>query len=292
MRRFFIFNATIPTPLMLRRRTPHSEGPARHAHHLRVYLGENPARLSPALLCRPRFLYMPSSGKVKQAYEEAGYPLNDDLTIENRDLLVDAAGRCLWRERQQGRAVFQRALSALRVGQDATPLLLEDDATALPVREIPTEVVRQQLLALDAVRPRVAEFGGVAYADEAGRAAWRVIQMTGTMFYDAPGVVLVEDRRAGTWRALYDVISGGSYRLNYPVLFMIVTGNTLTAELCIECALLGEYGCFEIDLPTNRVLSRNESVCAEMRELHYPDWDVRSPDDEKPFDLRKELGAD
>ena len=231
----------------------------------------------------------PASGEVKREYDEAWY----DSLEENPTLLVSADGRCLWRERQQARAVFQNALSALRVGQDATPLLSESDATALPVREIPAQVVRQQLLALDAVRPRMAAFGAAVYADEAGRAAWRVIQLAGTVFYDAPGVVLVEERRTGRWRALYDVISGGSYQLNYPVRFMIVAGDTLTAELCIDCSFWGEYGCFEIALPTHRVTSLNGAVCEKLRDLHYPDWDEYDPaDEERTFDLRGELGMD
>ena len=233
----------------------------------------------------------PASGEVKREYEEAWYD-RDGMVIEERALLVGADGRCLWRDRQQARAVFQNALSTLRVGQDATPLLLEGNAMALPVRELPSEVVRQQLLALDAGQPRMAEFGTAVYADEGGRAAWRVIQMTGTVFYDAPGVVLVEDRGTGRWRALYDVISGGSYRLNFPAQFMIVAGDTLTAELCIDCSFSGKYGCFEIDLPTSRMTSLNRSVCDEMRALHYPDWDEYDPEGEKPFDLRQELGVD
>ena len=73
---------------------------------------------------------------------------------------------------------------------------------------------------------------------------------------------------------------------------MVVTGNTLTAELSSD-SWWGEYGCFNIDLLTNRVTSLNESVCAEMRELHYPGWDEYDPAGEKkPFDLRKDLDAD
>lgn len=243
----------------------------------------------------------PASGGMKQEYEEAWYDYQDDFNIPYRHLLVDAAGRCLWRERQQGRAVFRRALSALRVGQDATPLLLQDDATALPVpvREIPTEVVRQHLLALDAMQPRMVEFGGAVYADEAGRVAWRVIQMTGTVVNDAGGVVLVEDRRTGTWRALYDVTSSWR-RGNDPLEYMVVTGNTLTATLSAESGI----GCFDIDLPTNRVTSRDGSVCVEMGELHYPSvcvemgelhpsgYECGPEGEEKLFDLRKELGTD
>ena len=235
----------------------------------------------------------PAGEEVKPEYEEAWSDFGDGLTIENRALLVDADGRCLWRGRQQARAAFQKGLSTLRVGQDATPLLLEGNTTTLPVREISAEVVRQQLLALDAMQPRIVEFGTAIYADEAGRTAWRIIQVTGTVFYDAPGVVLVENRGTGTWHALYDVISGGSYRLNFPAQFVIVTGNTLTAELCIDCSFWGEYGCFEIDLPTSSVKSLNGSVCREMQKLHYPDWNGCDPiDEEERFDLRKELGVD
>ena len=233
----------------------------------------------------------PASGEVQREYEEAWYGLEDGMPMADRNLLVDADGRCLWRERQQGRAVLQNVLSTLHVGQDAAHSLPEGGTTALPVRELPVEVARQQLLALDAVRPRMARFETAVYADEAGRTAWRVIQMTGTVLYETPGVVLVEDRRTETWRALYDVI-GDRYGSPLAAQFMVVTGNTLTAELSSD-SWWGEYGCFNIDLLTNRVTSLNESVCAEMRELHYPGWDEYDPAGEKkPFDLRKDLDAD
>ena len=234
----------------------------------------------------------PVSGEVKRAYEEAWSALGDGLTIENRDLLVDADGRCLWRDRQQGHEVFLNVLSALRVGQDAD--LPEGAGIVLPVRELSAEVATQQLLALDAVQPRLAEFEAAVYADQAGRTTWRVIQVMGTTLHDARGVVLVEDRRTETWQALYDIRvgSGGMESLHYPAQFMVVAGNTLTAKLPIGSLSYHIWGCFEIDLPTSRATSLDGSVCDEMRELHYPDWDVYSPDDEKPFDLRQELGVD
>ena len=233
----------------------------------------------------------PDSGEVKREYQEAWYEINYG-PVEDRALL-DADGRCLWRDRQQGHAVFQNVLSALRVGQDADPPFPEGAGRVLPVREISAETARQQLLALDAVQPRMVKFGAPVYADEAGRAAWRVIQMTGTVLYDARGVVLVEDRRTGTWRALYDIRagSGGMESLHYPAQFMVVAGNTLTVKLPTSLSY-HIWGCFEIDLPTSRAMSRAGSVCDEMQKRHYPDWGTRGPDDEKPFALRRELGMD
>ena len=142
---------------------------------------------------------------------------------------MDAGGGCLWRELRQVDVVSQNALSALGVGQDATALLPESDGTALlPVREIPAEVVRQHLRALAALHPGEDHFEEAVYADEAGRTAWRVIVVTGTLNDGPAGVVLVEERRTGRWRALYEEISA-----YIPLAFsMVVAGNTLTAALC------------------------------------------------------------
>ena len=235
----------------------------------------------------------PASGEVKREYQEAWYDLADGLGIEGRTLLVGADGRCLWRNRQQGYEVFQNLLSTLRVGKEADLPFLEGASVVLPVREVPAEVVTQQLLALDAVQPRLAEFEAAVYADEAGRAAWRVIQVTGTTLREARGVVLVEDRRTGVWRTMFDVGSDDEESLNSPspAWFMVVTGNTLTMEMRGDAY---SDGCFAIDLPTNRATSLGlyGSVCKEMRELHYPYWDEDDPAGEKPFNLRHELGMD
>ena len=241
---------------------------------------------------------VPAGGGMKREYSEAW----DESLRGSRHLLAGADNTCLWRERQKGREVFQRALSALRVGKEAALSLQEGETATLPVRDIPSEVVTQQLLALDAVQPKVALFGTAAYADEAGRAAWRVIQVAGTRRdEDALGVVLVADRRTGTWRALYDVISGGSKSRNFPAQSLVVTGDILTAELCTNCSFDGEYGCFEIDLATNRATRLDGAACWEMRERHNPAWfeydsesepEVRSGWKAETFDLRKELGVD
>ena len=98
----------------------------------------------------------------------------------------------------------------------------------------------------------VARFEGVRYADEATRESWAVIQVLGTRLDEAPGVVLVLDRARNEWRALYEVLSGGSKRLNFPMYNMVMSGDKLYATLCTHCSSWGNYDDFEINLRTHR----------------------------------------
>ena len=122
----------------------------------------------------------------------------------------------------------------------------------LPARPVPQETVRRWLLALSSADPPIATFEGARYADAAARESWTVIQVLGTRLHEAPGVVLVLDRARNEWRALHDVLSGGSKSLNFPMLDMVVSGNRLFASLCTYCDSWGGYDAFEIDLRTNR----------------------------------------
>ena len=112
--------------------------------------------------------------------------------------------------------------------------------------------MRPWLLALSAVRPAVVTFEGAHFADEASRESWTVIQVLGTRLHDAPGIVLVLDRTRNEWRALYEVLSGGSKRLSFPMLRMVVRGDKLLASLCTYCSWWGQNDHFEIDLRTHR----------------------------------------
>ena len=173
---------------------------------------------------------------------------------------VVADGVCRARERQEGQALLRDAVSALRAGTwgDAEEPGEErfdipvGASIQLPTRVIPAEEVRRWLLALGAVRPAVVTFEGTHYADEASRESWTVIQVLGTRLYDAPGIVLVLDRTRNEWRALYEVLSGGSKRTSFPMLRMVVRGDKLLASLCTYCSGWGRHNPFEIDLRIHR----------------------------------------
>ena len=79
-----------------------------------------------------------------------------------------------------------------------------------------------------------------------------VIQVLGTRRHEAPGIVAVRDRTRNEWRALSDVLSGGSKRLSFPMLRMVVSGQRLFASLCTHCSWWGRNDDFEIDLKTHR----------------------------------------
>ena len=101
-----------------------------------------------------------------------------------------------------------------------------------------------------------------------------VIQVLGTRLHDAPGIVLVLDRTRNEWRALYDVLSGGSKRLNFPMLRMVVSGERLFASLCTHCSWWGRNDDFEIDLKTHRATR----LAAEPRTGVDAEFNRRIPD--------------
>ena len=103
---------------------------------------------------------------------------------------------------------------------------------------IPEDEVHRWLFDLNSVRPKVARFEGARYADEASRESWSVIQ--------------VLDRARNEWRAIYEVLSGESKRLNFPMYDMVVRGERLYATLCTYCSSWGDYDVFGIDLRTHR----------------------------------------
>ena len=97
-----------------------------------------------------------------------------------------------------------------------------------------------------------ATLEGAVYADDAGRAAWLVVQVLGRTLCDAEGAVLLLDRRRQSWRTVYDVQSGCSKTLNYPMRRMAVKGDMLFASLCRRCDGWGGYRDYVIDLRTLR----------------------------------------
>ena len=221
----------------------------------------------------------PETGAIELEYEEPWtvWGLEEEQFGE-----VVANGKCRARERQTGQALLLEAVSALRAGTwgdgedpDEERFDVPDGASIqLPTRVISDEEVRRWLLELSAVRPPIVTFEGAHYADEASRESWTVIQVLGTRLHDAPGIVLVRDRTRNEWRALYDVVSGGSKRLSFPMLRMVVSGERLFASLCTRCSWWGQNDDFEIDLKTHRATR----LAAEPRTPVDEEFNRRIPD--------------
>ena len=136
-------------------------------------------------------------------------------------------------------------MSDLRVGREINPRGVSE----LPTRIVPAAIVRKWLKALDGV----ARLEGAVYAGDADRAAWRVVQVYGVWDCDAEGVVLLLDRRTGSWRAIYDVPSGCSKVLSFSLGDMVIRDNRLSVGACTACAMWGVYEEFVVDLRTYRV---------------------------------------
>jgi len=97
---------------------------------------------------------------------------------------------------------------------------------------------------------------GARYAHDDDKNSWFVVQLFGTWLCDAKGVVLLLDKRTGVWRTIYNVPSGCSYDLNYPLRGMLIEDNQLYVSACkggTECMYHGEYHELSFDLSTNMV---------------------------------------
>ena len=172
---------------------------------------------------------------------------------------VVADGACRARERRAGQALLHEAMLALRTGDASGTEERDEKEFDIPVgailelrtRAVPEEEVRRWLLDLSSARPPVARFEGARYANKASRESWSVIQMLGTRLDAGLGVVLALDQARNEWRTLYEVLSGGSKRLNFPMYNMVISGDKLYATLCTYCSSWGNYGDFEIDLRTH-----------------------------------------
>ena len=209
----------------------------------------------------PKELYREAWGDlVDSDYEDDApgniLPVYDEWGSWGLERLVAADGSCLWRTREKAFETFKSAMAALRVDQNIEidgefPVNgeLPVGAVTLQTRAIPGETVRKWLVALDGV----AMLEGAVYADDAARNSWRVVQVLGGPLCDSSGVVLLLDRQTGAWKAIYDVPSGCSKSLSFPLHGMVVKKHQLFTLLCTECSGWGRYDPFVIDLRTGNV---------------------------------------
>ena len=197
----------------------------------------------------------PPSGALKPLYMEGWGDLEaTDTDSWGLDRLVSEDGACLWRNRQEARATVKSAMAALRVDPEENVIPAWMVPPALPTREIRAETARRWLKSLEGATT-AAILEGAVYADAADRASWRVVQVLSTTRYEWEGVILLLDRRAGRWQAIFDV------SLDYPMLGMVVKGNQLSAAVCVAFCYRGngyagraEYETLVINLRTKRAM--------------------------------------
>ena len=207
----------------------------------------------------------PETGNPERFYDEAwgdDAPMAPGAWWGIIGALVSADGACLWRAKLEARETVKAALSALRIGRAAGLSHDEPGRTfALPTRAVPAETARRWLTALDAAAASegagyVVALEGAVYADDAARESWLVVQVLALTANEAEGAVLLLDQRQGAWRTIYDVPSGGTKTLSFPMRGMTVRGDQLFALICIDCLddLRGwnAYRPFAIDLRRNR----------------------------------------
>lgn len=128
----------------------------------------------------------PATAALKPLYTEWWGDMEPGDDRWGLDRLVAGEGTCLWRDRREARDTVKAAMMALRVraGGDVGPGGAAPDT--LPARGIPAGTARKWLKALEGARSAVILEGAV-YADDAGRASWRVVQALGTTLREREG---------------------------------------------------------------------------------------------------------
>ena len=204
------------------------------------------------------------SGVISALEYWSVHPATQQLTLEysqnhlysESEARVAADSQCQWRQQKAARAVFDAAMAALRTGIELEEAALDiavGDSLTLPTRLLSAATVRHWLAALRTQAGAFARIEILDVSDGPPAPRWRIVQILGREQCRAPGVVLVHDPRSGQWRALYAVHTGCTKTDNYPLLDMVLTGDTLLASACIRCRHWGPYGAFAIDLKTHRI---------------------------------------
>lgn len=161
------------------------------------------------------------------------------------DTLLTAEGNCLWKERQNAQQLFKTAMEEL---QNVAPVEAGKSEFYFSVQKVAAETISNWLSILgDEITLENAR-----YADDSAN-AWQIIQILGKTLCDAAGVVLLHDKRQQIWFTLYNVPSGCTKVLNYPLRNMIVMDDQLFASMCVWCTGWGDYRDVVINLRTFRV---------------------------------------
>ena len=203
--------------------------------------------------------YDPASGTLVEGFsDEADPDFHEHVTpaMQKASPRTNTSGRaadgtCRWRNKKEAHETLESAMSALRIGK--SPDLGDGPLPrtfALPVRTLPTRTVHRWLTALEGI----AVFEGAVYADNAARDSWFIVQAMGATPWANGGVVLLLDRREGTWRTIYDLPEGNSMSMSFPMRRMVVKGDRLFAAICTMCEGYGwgGYSTLAIDLRTHR----------------------------------------
>ncbi|MDE2988876.1 MAG: hypothetical protein OXT70_12615 [Chloroflexota bacterium] len=193
--------------------------------------------------------------------------------LENTGII--SAGMCRIREWLQSEEELGRAMSFLSRDSNPTIAKIQEESVRWGFRELQGPEVNSWLKVLisEASRGRKAPviFERAQYADAKSQETWKVVQIYRTRLGEAEGVVLALDRRQNTWWTLYNVPSGYSYAMNFPMRNMVVRENKLRASICeYDCSQWGSYARFEIDLETGQSArlngeSRRDRPWHEMR---------------------------
>ena len=198
---------------------------------------------------------------------ETGHPMEeyvegwgDSYRWDGEQAIVGSDGRCLWKDRQAERQAVDDAVRALRIDEINNETVNLQDGQYLTVRQLNSDTVHRLLQSLEGV----VDMEGAVYASSRDFAGWRVVQIRGKALCEALGSVIVLNRGTGEWYSIYDIASGCSDVLDYPLYGMYVRDGYLMVSACYDCSGVGSYHPYVINLNTWRV---------QIVEPGDPQWD-------------------
>ena len=161
---------------------------------------------------------------------------------------------CDWRRRKQADTALTKIFSLLSFDREAK----EQQRTIDRVRSgaagrmitpaIPKDRLISSLLDLAPYMP-----GFVTVHPIAENNKWRLLGIYKNFTCDSGGVVLAWNKINSTWRRLYNVASGCSKAIRFPLNFSALNGHILDVGLCYNCAWFGDNADFKWNLATNEI---------------------------------------
>lgn len=174
----------------------------------------------------------PGGNDIEVVWQTGFY---DETTV--RHVLIDAEGGCRWREVQRAEQALVRALIGLMEGaEDGIGYEAAVGETAeLTARRIDGDKVRDAIGAIHEYSRKLpgewaagwaaekehdldpfpgvttllaVDVEGARFASDEDAASWLVVRVHRVQACDLPGMVLVQERRSGEWRSIYELPHG------------------------------------------------------------------------------------
>ena len=203
----------------------------------------------------------PTSQSLKLAYSQNIFDGELEEVEEVEDAKwVSSTGACRWRELDELRTLHEEAFVALGVTNDFRHEYddgVPGDYFDLPIREIADDTVHHSLATLTSIPAReMVAFNLTSPAANVDEVAWLALKITSPQPC-GPSVLLVQDRVAGAWQAIYAVEGKASCTYHTRIDEVHMMGDKLFIRICYECGVVNtswQAVWLEVNPGTNRAV--------------------------------------